>query len=138
MSRFVTSVLAAVLLLIPALPVLAQEEPEATHVVVRYFKCNPQDAGIDWLQTWRPAAEEMVEDGRFLSYRILTHNWGDEWNVVDELTVSGLSDFFAIIGEYFIRTNLLTLESAEAEELPPFNEVCTEHKDNIYRIVPPL
>jgi hypothetical protein len=110
---------------------------EATHVVIRYFKCNPEAVAIRMFQQTRSVAAEMVEEGKFLDYRLFRHNWGDDWNVVDEFTISGLSGYFANYSEMGRRIDEYLEGTDEDDEFPPFNEVCTEHKDNIYRLVQP-
>lgn len=137
MRRAMPFLIALFILAILPSPTQAQEEATATHTVVRFFKCNPQGTAIRMFQNTRHVAQEMVEEGKFVSYGILSHNWGDEWNVIDYINVDGLSSFFANFSEWTRRTN----EAVEAmdipEDAPAFNEICTEHKDNIYRIVSP-
>lgn len=124
--------------LIPADTWAQEDEAQATHVVMRYFKCSPQDLGVQMFQQGRGVVEEMVEEGKFADYGVLAHNWGDEWNVMDWFAVDGLSDFFANFSEMMQRLNAMAPAEGEGEEeLPPFNEVCTEHKDNIWTIIDP-
>ena len=129
--------LCAFALALIAAPVAAQdEEATATHIVMRYWKCNPQGQGIRLMQQGRSAVQEMVDEGLFVNYGVMAHNWGDEWNVVDWFAVDGLASFFENFPDVLPRVNA----AAEAEgdsDLPPFREVCTEHKDNIYSIVQP-
>ncbi len=114
---------------------------EATHTVVRYWKCSPQGPGIEWLQSARPIALEMVDEGKFVSYGILAHSWGDEWNVVDYFTVDGLDTFFEHFSEFGQRVGQMRLAANEddpnAHIVTAFRESCTEHKDVIYAVVPP-
>lgn len=123
----------------PAQEMQQEAGPTPTHSIVRFFKCERQGLAVQMFQRGRAVAEEMIAEGKFIDYGILTHNWGDEWNVVDYFVVDGLGSFFGNFGEFFSRVNEAN-EAAEAageEELPPFNEVCQEHKDNIYSVVPP-
>jgi hypothetical protein len=114
------------------------QEVIPTHSIVRFFKCSPTGTAIEWLQRWRPFVQEMIEEGKFVDYGILRHAWGDEWNVVDYFVVADLGSFFPNFDELIRRV----LDSDkrtewEEEELPSFSEVCTQHKDIIYAIVPP-
>ena len=109
-----------------------------THVVMRYFKCTDQGEAIRALQQARPIMNEMIAEGKFLDYGILSHNWGDEWNVVDYTLVAGLDDFFANFSELISRvTAAAPQDDSENDEDAPSLASCTEHKDNIYSWVAP-
>jgi hypothetical protein len=112
------------------------QTPRPTHSVVRFFKCNPQGTGIRLFQRARPIVQQMIAEGKFVDYGILAHSWGDEWNVVDYFAVDGIAPFFANFSELTRRIGEANRQAA-ADTLPPFGEVCTEHKDIIYAIVHP-
>ena len=135
LRRLTTSGL--LLMLVMVTPPLEAQEATPTHVVMRYFKCNPQGAAVAMFQEGRAVAQEMVEEGKFISYGILTHNWGDEWNVVDFFAIDGLDDYFANFAELLQRVNAAAQAEEGEDDAPSFSEVCTEHKDNIYSVVPP-
>ncbi len=117
---------------------LGAQEAAPTHVVMRYFKCNPQGQAVALMQEGRPVIDEMVSEGKFIGYGILTHNWGDEWNVVDFFTVDGLDSFFASFAEMTERLDAASSDGQEEEDDgPSFGEICTEHKDNIYSVIGP-
>lgn len=111
------------------------EGAEPNVVTVRYFKCplDHQGEAVEMLNTgWRPIVEEMIEEGHFVDYGILTHAWGDEWNVMDYFVSTDLVSFHEGISEAFQRAG---------ERLPepetPFGELCPYHKDNHYFVVHP-
>lgn len=119
-------------------PAEGAEEATPTHVIVRSFKCNPQGTAVQIFQRGRGVVQEMIDEGKFVDYGLLVHNWGDEWNVVDFFVVDGLDSFFGNFSELLRRLNEADEEVGEdEEELPSLNEVCTEHKDSIYGIVSP-
>ena len=118
------------------------EAQQATHTVVRMWKCSPMGAGIRWLQDARPIADEMVAEGKFVGYGVLAHAWGDEWNVVDYFNVDGLDGYFANFAEFNQRVGQARRAANEGNDGPPqvavdFREACTDHKDVIYAVVPP-
>lgn len=111
---------------------IAAQEGVPTHSVVRFFKCSPQVEAVAAFQRARPIVEEMVEEGKFLDYGILTHAWGDEWNVVDYFIVSGIQDFFTHFGELAAR-----IAERHPEFMSEATRLCTEHRDVIYSVVLP-
>ena len=131
-----TSLLGVALLALtmPAEPIQAQETLP-THIVMRYFKCADQGEAVRALQLGRPVVQQMVGEGKFLDYGILSHNWGDEWNVVDYFVVAGIGSFFANFTDLAGRIGAAA--AASTDEDAPTLESCTEHKDNIYAWVAP-
>lgn len=132
------AVLVAAVLL--AFPVQVQAQTPArtagpTHSVVRFFKCNPQGAGVRLFQQMRPVVRQMIAEGKFVDYGLMTHAWGDDWNVVDYFVVSDLGAFFANFAELVRRVSAALPPATNPPQA--FNEVCTAHKDVIYNIVPP-
>lgn len=115
----------------------APDEPRPGVTVVRYFQCSlgkTSEAVRMLNEDFRPYAQEQIDAGRLMDYGILTHAWGDEWNVVD----------------YFIAEDMETWGSAwsailsslgegdpEGEMFQAFAELCPDHKDNIYTVVRP-
>ncbi len=76
-----------------------------------------------------PVLNGLVDDGHFLSWGQLRHNWGDEWNV----------------GTYIVSESHLKFVEGWAQYWQRLNECCpgwfeesaklfTEHKDNMYMI----
>lgn len=125
-----------------AAPATAQMATDQQYIVTRSFQCS--GGGVAWLQAWRPVVQEMIAEGRFIDYGILTHAWGDEWNVNDYFVVSDLGEFFTAFSDLIDRLGerdipAPTYENAEGEtvERPPFGQICTAHKDNIYFVVAP-
>lgn len=117
----------------------AQEESDdATPgvVAVRYFQCpfHHQSEAVRRLnENFRPIVEEVIDEGGLLDYGIMTHSWGDRWNVVDYFVAEDLPGFHEAFAETFRRV----AERFPDEEDPPFGELCPEHKDNIYFTVAP-
>ncbi|MGH7477909.1 MAG: hypothetical protein ACRELD_16735 [Longimicrobiales bacterium] len=136
------AVAAALTLVGTVAPAAAQEPMEAQYIVTRSFQCSPQGGGVAWLQAWRPVVQEMIAEGRFLDYGILTHAWGDEWNVNDYFVVTDLDGFFGSftelvrrVGERDLAPPMVENEEGEMVERRPFGQICTTHKDNIYAVV---
>lgn len=151
--------LLSMLLLAPLSGIQAQQAAAGTaptHVVVRYFQCPMAGEAIRRFQEATPVVREMISEGKFVDYGLLTHNWGDEWNVVDYFVISGLDGFFTNFTELTQRINAANqartaaaaqpqqrqqrqqqAQPQQQEERRPLSELCTAHKDNIYSIVQP-
>jgi hypothetical protein len=128
--------IALLALTLSADPAYAQA-PAATHMIVRLFKCSPQGEAVARFQEARPVIDQMIAEGKFLEYGILTHSWGDEWNVVDYIKVAGLSTFFTSFAELAQRLGAAATAAGDQGDRPTLGELCTEHRDNIYAIAPP-
>ncbi len=76
----------------------------------------------------RPVAQQMVDDGTLLGWGMMTHSWGDEWNVLFYLATPDGTDFMETAGELQNRQ----IEAFGDESNARFLENCTEHKDSIY------
>ncbi len=82
----------------------------------------------------RPVAQSVIDDGMWIDWGILTHAWGDDWNLLIYTTSTDRSAFFAGWDEYIRR---LGETDSEGELTERFFALCPEHKDNIYGVVPP-
>jgi hypothetical protein len=136
-ARFIPAILLTGFLLAP--PLEAQEEEMAPPgiTVVRYFECNMGGVGeaIGMLNgDWRTAAMELIEEGLLYDYGILSHAWGDEWNLIDYFVVEDMPAFNRAWRELLRRAQRA---DPEGEMMTRFTEICTRHKDNIYSIVQP-
>jgi hypothetical protein len=134
-ARLLSATLVAFLVFAP--PALAQDSPQPGTVVVRYFECDLGATGeaIQFLNgNWRQVANELVEEGMLFDYGILTHAWGDEWNVVDYFVTESQPAFQEAWGELLRRLAPL---DPDGEGVARFTEICRRHKDNIYGVVPP-
>lgn len=116
---------------------LSAQEPTAGVTVVRYFECGLGDLGdaVELLNgAWRRLADDLVEEGLLVDYGILTHSWGDEWNLVDWFAATDQAAFQTAWRELLLR---LQSEDPDGELFERFAELCPRHKDNIYSVVPP-
>jgi hypothetical protein len=116
---------------------LAQDGPQPGVVTVRYFECGLGDLG-DAVRLvngdWRPIAQELIDEGMLLDYGLLTHSWGDEWNLVDYYVTETSQAFQTAWAELVRRVQARDPDGNMFEE---FAELCPRHKDNIYSVVPP-
>jgi len=116
---------------------LSAQEPVAGVTVFRYFECGLADLGeaVEILNgSWRGFAEELVEQGLLVDYGILTHSWGDEWNLVDWFAATDQEAFHAAWRELLLRVQEV---DPDGTVFTRFGEFCPRHKDNIYSVVPP-
>lgn len=124
-----------------AVPAAAQDpgsEPATPGVsAVRFYQCGlaDLDEAVEILNgTWREIANELVAEGALMDYGILTHAWGDEWNLVDYFAAADIESFHSAFGEMILRHQRRDRDGSELERL---GELCPLHKDNIYSVVPP-
>lgn len=125
------------LALVAASPAAAQDEPQPGVASVRYFECglgNLAEAVRLLNGEWRDVAMDLIDEGMLIDYGILTHAWGDEWNLVDYFVATDIEAFHAAWGELVTR---IQAGDPENELFESFAELCPRHKDNIYSVVPP-
>lgn len=80
----------------------AQQPLRPGVVVVSHNKCGlDKVARVDSLsaQAIYPVLDEVVREGRLLSWGVLTHSWGDEWNYVIYYTATNVSAFHSAWAE---------------------------------------
>ena len=136
-TRMATLIAAALALSAGTGPASAQEAPQPGLVTMRYYQCGVGDLddAVGLLGgTWRDVADELVAEGVLLGYGILTHAWGDEWNLVDYIAAADMESFQAGWAELLRRYQARDRDGSDIDEL---NELCPTHKDNIYSVVPP-
>lgn len=130
------TLLCLLITLIHPLASFAQEEagePTQSGIVVfSQNKCayqNFQKLNALTDSVWAPVLDDLVEEDMIVSWGILTHAWGDEWNWNVYYTVESHAAFLDFWQEMVGRIN---------ESHPDFWKqlypLCTEHKDNIYSI----
>ncbi len=118
-------------------PLAAQDGPQPGVATVRYFECGLGDLGdaVRLLNgEWRPIAQQLIDEGMLLDYGILTHAWGDEWNLLDYYVAESTQAFQTAWAELVRRFQARDSDGNMFEE---FAELCPRHKDNIYSVVPP-
>lgn len=106
-------------------------QQEAPTVGVSYWKCDWGELGnigqvTDSLYT--PIMQELVDEGTIMNFGMLTHQWGDEWNVVFYITAPDTPTYLEASREAVDR-----FEERHPDVLN-LTEVCSEHKDNIYTL----
>lgn len=125
--------LCAFMALLVATPAVAQEQEEERPGVVAFsmWRCpfgNLQEAVQIANADTRDVYEDLVEEGMIQGWGVLTHLWGDEWNLVFYTLAEDAETAIAANGEYFRRFAEL---DTEGEIIARFLELCPEHKDNI-------
>lgn len=109
---------------------VAQEGPLPGTIVVSYNKC---DLGqVSYLTQLTdsavvPIAQELVNEGKIFNYGLMTHSWGDEWNVVYYYVVENQDAFFSFWSEFVSR-----IQERHPDLFGEFQSRCSEHKDSIY------
>lgn len=83
-----------------------------------------------WKQTAGPVLEDLVRQGKLMSWGVLEHAWGDEWNSVIYYTARDLNAFNSAWNDFFAR-----LSQREPAVMQRFAGWCSAHKDNIYSVV---
>lgn len=134
MIRRSMTLLTSLLFLLPAAAVAQDDEeapqPSADFVVVASFKCDLGSVGQIIEVTNEklvPIAQESVDAGHWMYYQLLTHTWGDEWNVNFYMRALNRDHFYEGWDQY-----ISGIVERHPDLIPWFQEVCSEHKDNIY------
>jgi hypothetical protein len=121
-----------------ALTPAVQAQGEAPGIVqVSYWKCpfgNLGDAINLANDDVRPVAQSVIDDGMWVDWGILSHAWGDDWNLLIYTTAADRNALFAGWDEYVRR---LDETYPDGELTEQFFALCPEHKDNIYNVVAP-
>lgn len=129
-------ILAAALLVLaaPAGSVaLAQDAPEMSTVAVLSWKCDYGAMGELTQKArdlWIPAAQELQDEGKLAYAQVLTHNWGDDWNLIFYFRAADVPAFLEAWSAWLGKLN-----EAEPDGVDWFFERCKEHKDNFYTSV---
>ncbi len=117
---------------------VAQEEEENAEpgiLVMRYFECGLGNTAraVEMLNgDWRDVMRELEDEGMIAGFGILTHGWGDEWNVMDWFAVEDMHAFHTAWAEAVSRMNT---RDPEGQMFSEFSEICPRHKDNIWNVV---
>ena len=119
----------ALVLAAPAAAV-AQGGPLPGAIVLSFNKCDLARVG-DIIQMTDsaivPIAQEMVNEGKLFNYGLMTHDWGDEWNVVYYYVVEDHRAFLNFWDDFVSR-----IVQRHPTLFGEFLARCSEHKDNIY------
>jgi hypothetical protein len=108
----------------------AQDSQRET-LVLEMWKCQWDKVGVlaqvaDSLQV--PIAQELIDEGKLLSFGMLAHDFADEWNVVYYTRAVDKAAFFSALSEMNSRLY------ERHPDVNPWSDLCTEHKDNIYTV----
>ena len=134
LQRILSGAVVAVILGAPG-SVLAQDAEESTQpnvVALSEWKCDWGELG-DIVElangTVREVWEELEDEGMIDGWGILTHAWGDEYNLVLYTLAQDVEGVMAASNEYFRRIAERDPENAIGDQ---FTDACREHRDNIY------
>ena len=110
-----------------------QEAPDMDTVVMNYWKCD-YGAMEELIQKardfWIPAAQELQDEGTLAYAQVMTHAWGDEWNLVFYFRSADLPAYLEAWEAW-----LAKLDERDPTGSEWFFARCKEHKDNIYSSV---
>lgn len=79
-------------------------------------------------QYWAPAFDKLVDEDKLDSWGLLTHAWGDEWNVVVHYSAKDFATFESAWEEGIADFVANTPEEINAEAI----NLIQAHKDGIY------
>ena len=130
--------LASVVLTLSASTVAWSQQSQAQQqapsvIIVSENKCN--FTKLTDLNNWfrdnaAPILNDLVKEGKLLSWGVLSHFWGNEWNNVVYYTGRDLGTMNAAITEYAQR-----LQQRVPNWMQNVGGWCSEHRDNIYGVV---
>ena len=110
-----------------------QEQPPTTAVSLWQCDFAHLEDLVESVNTYmRPAAQEMVDEGLIMNWGMMTHQWGDQWNVVFYTTGPDAAAVMEANREMIRRTGERATEAGEDPDFNPLYEWCSAHKDNIY------
>ena len=100
-------------------------------MALSYWKCNFGYIGelVEGVEeSGLPVAQAMVDEGDLFAYGMMTHAWGDEWNVMFYTATHDESSFMQATSDLQSRQ----FQAMGQEMLTSFLENCSGHRDNIY------
>jgi hypothetical protein len=112
-----------------------EEEVRANSLVMRYFECGLGNTSraVELLNgQWRDVMDELEDEGMIQGFGILTHGWGDEWNVMDWIAVENAHAFHTAWSEAVSR---MGVRDPDGNMFREFVKLCPRHKDNMWGIV---
>jgi hypothetical protein len=133
MKKALTTAL-LILMVLPGL-VIAQDEESSKKfkptVVISSNKVALANVGR-WVELnnkyWAPHFDKLVDDGKLISWGVITHAWGDEWSVVVHYVAKDFATFQKAWGEGLKAFSENTPEELNDEMI----NMILEHKDSIY------
>lgn len=111
----------------------AQDAPEMNTVILNSWKCDygaMSDLVAKANELWIPAATELQEEGKIAYAQVLTHAWGDEWNLIFYFRTADVASYLDAFEAWIGKLN-----EAEPNGADWFFERCKEHKDGFYTSV---
>lgn len=133
MHRLFIIAISLVLFASPASLAHAQDAPEMSTVVMNSWKCDygAMEKMVQKAQElWIPAAQELQDEGKLAYAQVLTHAWGDEWNLIFYFRAADVAAFLEAWESWITKVN-----EAEPGGAAWFFERCKEHKDGFYTSV---
>ena len=97
------------------------------------WKCpigNLQEAVQISNEVSRPIFEDLAEEGMIVDWNILTHLYGDDWNLIFVTLAEDMDSAVESSREFQRRVQ----ETGMGERGDRFVELCPYHRDNIYSI----
>ena len=112
----------------------AQEGTERPNVVAfSEWKCPVGNLGeaLDIVESIsRPIHQELIDEGMITGWSVLTHLYGDEWNLIFVTLAEDLDSAVASSTEFNRRVS----DRGMGEQGDRFVELCPYHRDNVYSV----
>ncbi len=109
------------------------EQPRPQTMVIEQWICSFEQLGAieEAMAQRHEIYQELVDAGVLIAWGVYYHDWGDEWNVSAYTVASDKAAFFAA-WENEVSPRL---EERFPDRLNLYDhDVCTAHRDNIYRM----
>ena len=106
------------------------ELPESVTVVMSMNKCQGTDLGKLYKMTEElsgPVMNEIVDEGHWMNWGVLTHDWGDEWNFNIFYVAKDKESFFKG-WKMFVGKMIKNHPNSMSE----YQDMIIAHRDNIY------
>ena len=126
--KTITTIFVIALIAIMSQSIYAQNS--SVWVVYSQNKCHAEyldDMRKAATDKWGPVLDEVVAEGKWSSWGVLEHAWGDEWNWNPYYVAESREAFFE-------GWNLMIKKMQEKypEYLEEVQKFCYEHKDSMY------
>jgi hypothetical protein len=133
MHRLFIIAASLVLFASPASLAHAQDAPDMNTVAMLSWKCDygaMEELVQKAKELWIPAAQELQDEGKLAYAQVLTHAWGDEWNLIFYFRAADMAAYLEAWESWITR-----VDEAEPSGADWFFERCKEHKDGFYTSV---
>ncbi|MCZ7557027.1 MAG: hypothetical protein M5R41_11570 [Bacteroidia bacterium] len=132
MKSFTISVVLCLFFVASAAWAQSAERPEPKFMAINFNKVKMTDMSAlqkIWFEQAVPILNDLVREGKLVSYGLMEHAWGDEWNF----------NFFFVTKDHkahldFFDMYIERLRKKYPDTMGEYLSKIIEHKDNMYTL----